>query len=153
LQNISSTGTIVSYNDQGKREIYYRFIWILGGYRVLRGKQKIIIQIHRYIRFQITVPIYKEYPDLYNENINLFEIGTLGLRSIGSSIAPTLRPQDPIRLKQEILNKGAFAIIRYYWDISTGLEYIYKEPLNKRRFEKGVWEKETDIIKQISYIS
>jgi serine/threonine-protein kinase Chk2 len=152
LRDISSTGTIVSYDDQGG-EIRRRFTWILGGHEVPQGKERIIIQIHKYIRLQITVSRHDKYPDLCNENVDLFEMGALGLRSASSSIAPTPRPQDPIRLKQETLGKGTFAVVRRFWDVSTGLEYAYKEPLDKRNFEKRAWEKEADILKQISHVS
>jgi hypothetical protein len=74
LREISSTETIVTYDDQGG-ELRRRFMWILGSHRVPREKQKIIIQIHKYIRFQITVPTHDEYPDLYHEYIDLFEMG------------------------------------------------------------------------------
>jgi hypothetical protein len=76
-----------------------RFTWILGGYKVPQKKERIIIQIYKYIRFQIIVSGHNEYPDLYNENVNLFKMGVLRLLSAGLSIAPTPRPQDPIRLK------------------------------------------------------
>jgi hypothetical protein len=152
LRDTSSTGTIVTYDDQGGG-MRRRFTWILGGHRVPQGKQRIIIQIHKYIRFQITISRHDEYPDQYVENVDLFEMGALGLRSAGSSIAPTPRPQDPIRLEQETLGTGAFAVVQRVWDVSTGIEYARKEPLNKRRFDRRTWEKEADIMNQISHVS
>jgi hypothetical protein len=48
---------------------------------------------------------------------------------------------------------GAFAVVRRVWDVSTGIEYARKEPLDKRRFDRKAWEKEADIINQISHVS
>jgi hypothetical protein len=117
------------------------------------GNRGNYIQIHEYIRFQITVSTHNEYLDLYNENVDLFQIGTLALWSTGSTIAPTPRPQDPIQLKQEILGTGAFAVVQRAWDVSTREEVAYKEPFDKTKFDRKAWEKEANLIKQISYVS
>jgi hypothetical protein len=55
-------------------------------------------------------------------------------------------------LKQETLGNGTFAVVRHLWDVSTGLEYAYKEPRDKRRFDRKLWKKEADIMGQISHV-
>ena len=82
--------------------------------------------------------------------------GGLGIQSPNSTAPPSgvqTPSQDPIRLKQEILGTGAFAAVKRYWDFSIGIEYAYKEPRNKRRFDRKAWEKEVEIMGQISHVS
>jgi hypothetical protein len=88
---------------------------------------------------------------LYNTNIDQFLqeakankellFGRLGIQSLNSTLPPSriqTPSQDPICLKQETLGKRAFAVVRRFWDVSTGLDYIYKEPCNKKKFNRKI---------------
>jgi serine/threonine-protein kinase Chk2 len=143
----------------------HHFTWILGGHDVPRDTKNIVIEIQG-ISFQIIVSTHDENPRLYNSNVDRFlqevkaneelSFGGLGIQSLNSTAPPsgTQTPsQDPIRLKQETLGKGAFAVVRRFWDVSTGLDYAYKEPRDKKKFDWKMWEKEADIMSQISHVS
>ena len=140
-----SRRTIITYNDKG-RESHHYFTWILGGHKVPRDTKNIVIEIQS-ISFRIIISTHDENPRLYNANVDRFlqeakaneelPFGGLGIQSLNSTAPPsgTQTPShDPIRLKQETLGKGAFAAVRRFWDVSTGLDYAYKEPRNKKKF-------------------
>jgi hypothetical protein len=164
LRDFSRHGSIVKYDDQGG-ELRHDFTWILGGHRVPRDTRKIVIQIPG-ISFRIRVSTHDEDPPLYNANVDRFlheakaneefPFGRLGIQSSNSTGPPSgaqTPSQDPIRLKQETLGKGVFAVVRRFWDVSTGSEYAYKEPRDKKKFNRTMWEKEADIMGQISHVS
>ncbi|KAL5324594.1 hypothetical protein ACEPPN_009140 [Leptodophora sp. 'Broadleaf-Isolate-01'] len=146
LRDFSRYGTIVSYNDKG-RETRRRFTWILsappvsqrnGSNESIEPNEPVVIEI-QYIRFRIVVSRHDQDPDLYIANVDQFLLGALGFQSgsstaTASGVASPL-PIDPIRIGQETLGTGAFAIVKRHWDVSTGVEYAYKEPLNKRSLE------------------
>jgi hypothetical protein len=164
LRDFSTNGTIVTYDDKG-RETRRCFTWILGGHDVPRDTRKIAIEIQG-IKFQIIVSTHDTHLDLYNANVDRFlqkasandelPLGVLGIQSTSSTAAPSgahTPSQGPIRLRQEKLGKGAFAVVRRFWDVSTGFEYAYKEPRDKSKFDRKAWEKEADIMGQISHVS
>lgn len=159
LRDCSTHGTIVKYNEKGG-ELRRHFTWILGGHEVPRETQTIVIEIQG-VRFQIKVSRHDTRSDQYNANIDRFlnEAHEPHLNGLGifSPTAPPSQSHTPnqraIRLKQETLGTGAFAVVRRYWDVSTGMEYAYKEPLDRRRFNQKLWEKEADIMGQISHVS
>jgi hypothetical protein len=156
--------TIITYDDEG-REIHHHFKWILGGHDVPEKTGKIVIEIQG-ISLRIIVSTHDENPRLYNANVDRFlqeakangelPLGGLGIQSPNSTAPPSgarTPSQNPICLKQETLGEGAFAVVRRYWDVSTGLEYAYKEPRDKKKFGREMWEKEADIMQQISHVS
>jgi len=125
LRDFSHHGTIVEYNDKGG-ELRRHFTWIIGGHRVPRDTKKIAIGIQG-IKFQIIVSTHDTHPDLYNVNVDRFlqqvsandelPLGTLGIRSTSSTVAPSgarTTNQGPIRLKQEKLGTGHFAVVRRF---------------------------------------
>lgn len=157
LRDFSTHGTVVKYSDKGG-ELRRHFTWILGGLRVPREIGHITIEIQG-ISFQIRISPHDEYPDLYNANVDRFlqEAEEPHLNGLGIE-TPTPRgahtpSQGPIRLKQETLGKGTFAVVRRFWDVSNGVEYAYKEPRDKRKFDRETWEREIDIMRQISHVS
>jgi hypothetical protein len=178
LRDFSKHGTIVKYDEKGGesrrtivtkddkgREIYHHFKWILGGHKVPRDTEEIVIEIQG-IGFRIDVSTHDENLHLYNANVDRFlqqakandelPLGRFSIQSLPSTAAPSgaqTPKQGAIRLKQETLGKGAFAVVRRFWDVSTGLEYAYKEPLNKRKFREDLWNREIEIMRQISLVS
>jgi len=164
LRDFSRNGTIVKYDDKGG-ESRHHFTWIAGGHNVPRDTKKILIEIQG-ISFRIIVSTHDENPRLYNANVDRFlqeakaneelPFGGLGIQSLNSTAPPsgTQTPsQNPIRLKQGTLGKGAFAVVRRFWDVSTGHDYAYKEPRDKKKFNLEMWRKEADIMRQISHVS
>lgn len=157
LRDFSTHGTIVRYDEKGG-ELRRHFTWILGGHDVPRRTKKIVVEIQG-VSFRIAVSHVNKDPDLYNAKVNRFlqeadepHLNGLGIESPTPRGARTPN-QGPIRLKQEILGKGTFAVVRRFWDVSNGVEYAYKEPRDKRRFDRKAWEKEIDIMRQISHVS
>lgn len=165
LHDISRFGTIVTYDDYGRKELRSNFTWIIGGHKDHnRRTENIFIHIQG-VSFKITVSTHDDYPDLYIANVNRFlweaidkdefRFSALGINSTRSTAAAsgTQTPsQVPVRIVQETLGKGSFAVVRRYWDVSTGVEYAYKELLNKKKYDKDLWEKEIKIKKQISHV-
>ena len=120
LRDCSTYGTIVTYNDQG-RELRRHFTWILGGHDVPMRTKEIVIEIQG-ISFQIEVSRHNKYPDQYNAKVDRFlkEADEPHLNRLGiySPTAPSSQSHTPnqgaIRLKQETLGKGAFAVVRRF---------------------------------------
>ena len=159
LRDCSTNGTIVTYDGQGG-ELRRHFTWILGGHKVPQETERIVIEIQG-VGFWIKVSRHDEHPDLYNASVDRFlkEADEPRLNGLGI-YSPTALPsqshtpnQGAIRLKQKTLGTGAFAVVRHYWDVSTGIDYAYKMPLDKRRFDRKAWEKEAEIMGQISHVS
>ncbi|KAH9212571.1 kinase-like domain-containing protein [Leptodontidium sp. 2 PMI_412] len=157
LRDCSTYGTIVEYDHQGGH-LRRHFTWILGGHEVPQETKNIVIEIQG-VSFRIKVSRHDADPDQYNANVDRFleeanepHLNGLGIYSPTAPSSQSHTPtQGPIRLKRETLGKGAFAVVRRFWDVSTGLEYAYKEPLNKRKFDEKLWEKEAEIMGQISH--
>ncbi|KAL5329716.1 hypothetical protein ACEPPN_003231 [Leptodophora sp. 'Broadleaf-Isolate-01'] len=175
LRDFSKHGTIVKYDEKGGesrrtlvtkddkgRELYHHFKWIIGSHKVPRDTKIIVIEIQG-IGFRIDVSTHDENLRLYNANVDQFlqqataneelPLGRFSIKSLPPTVAPSgaqTPNQGAIRLKQETLGKGAFAVVRRFWDVSTGLEYAHKEPLNKRKFREDMWNREIEIMRQIS---
>ncbi len=178
LRDCSSLGTAVKYDDAGGevrrsllikdregRETCHDFTWILSGHPFLESTKRIYIEIQG-INFRIVVPKDIINSHLYQANIDRFlqhikandelPIGRLGVQSTRSTAPPSgahTPNQGPLRLKQATLGKGTFAVVRCYWDVSSGVEYAYKEPCNKKNFDRKMWEKEANIMSQVSHVS
>ena len=158
LRDTSKHGTIVEYDGKGG-ELRRHFPWILGGCRTTQDTKKIVIKIQG-IAFQIQVTHHDLDPEQYNANVDRFRqeesephLNGLGIYDPTAPPSQSRTPdQEPLRLKQETLGKGAFAVVRRYWDVSTGDEYAYKEPINKRKFRKDLWDREIEIMRQISHV-
>lgn len=170
LRDRSRHGTIVKYDDKGGelrrtvvrknegRELHEYFTWILGGNGFPRGIKKIVIEIQG-IRLQIVVSRHNNQ-DQYNSNVDLFlrqsdepDLDGLG---IYTPTAPPTQPYTPnhssIRVKREVLGTGAFAVVRRYWDVSSGIDYACKEPVNRKIFDSKIWKTEVGIMLQITHV-
>lgn len=164
LRDCSTLGTIITYNGQGG-EKRRNFDWILGGHEVPDKTRKIVIEFHPDLKFQIVVYKHDKYRHQYFHNIDRFvtdvaanndlPFGGLGIESGKSTIVPsgTQTPsQDSILLDRGTFDGGAFAVVNLVWDVSTGVEYVSKQP-RRKYFKKEAWEAEIDIMKQISHVS
>ena len=127
LRDFSTHGSIVKYDDKGG-ELRCHFTWILGSHGVPKETGHIAIGIQG-ISFQIKVSPHDECPDLYNANVDRFlqEADEVNVNGLGVE-SPTPRgahtpSQGPIRLKQNTLGKGTYAVVRRFWDVSNGVEF------------------------------
>ncbi|KAG4437683.1 hypothetical protein IFR05_006845 [Cadophora sp. M221] len=141
-----SRESTASLEDDKGREQYHHFKWNIGG-----------------VSFRIDVSTHDENLRLYNANVDRFlqqataneelPLGIFSIQSCPSTAAPSgaqSTNQGAIRLKQETLGRGTFAAVRCFWDVSTELDYAYKEPINKRKFREDMWNREIEIMHQIS---
>ncbi|KAH6723428.1 kinase-like domain-containing protein [Leptodontidium sp. MPI-SDFR-AT-0119] len=115
LRDFSKHGTIVKYDEKGGesrrtlvtkddkgRELYHHFKWIIGSHKVPRDTKIIVIEIQG-IGFRI---------DQATANEEL-PLGRFSIQSLPPTVAPSgaqTPNQGAIRLKQETLGKGAFAV-------------------------------------------
>jgi hypothetical protein len=172
LRDCSTHGTIVKYDGKGGelrrnfmirntegRELHHNFTWTLSGHEFPRNTRKIVIEIPG-ISFQIDVAHHDNYPDQYNANVDRFlqrinepRLNVLGIHSPTAPPSQSYTPNPTaIRLKHETLGKGASAVVKRFWDVSTCIEYAYKEPRDKRNFDSKIWTTEINIMRQISHV-
>jgi len=163
LKDCSSYGTIVEYDGQGG-ELRRNFTWILGGHRIPQANDKIIIQFHDYLRFQIVVFKHDTQPDLYVDNVNRFlqqtEINNMAGLGLGSNDPSRVSSKadtpgtDAIYLMDQTLGMGGFAVVSRHWNVSNGFYYAVKEPRDTRRgkFNCRLWQTEIDIMLRVSHV-
>ncbi|TAQ88243.1 hypothetical protein B7494_g3410 [Chlorociboria aeruginascens] len=48
-------------------------------------------------------------------------------------------------------SRGAYGVVSRRWDVRTGIQYAYKEPINKKAFDKILWNREIEIMRQLSH--
>lgn len=163
----SFSGTEVTYDrkGQGKRS---NFVWIIGGHKTPKGMTSIVINVHDTLKFQIVVSDHEIQSAQYVDNINRFRQGAASMDNLVSQIHLRSRPQtelasgaetpgtDPIVLKRE-LGRGAFGVVSYIWDVSTGEEHALKEPsveaIRAGKVKYDAWKNEARIMGQISHVS
>ena len=172
LRDLSSHGTIVTYDGQGDerrrtivetdetgRKTSHHFTWILSDVELNEVKE-IVIKIGA-IAFIVLIPKRQTPSALYNNNVDRFlqeanadnelPFGALGMQSTTSTVqhSRTKTPirQIPIYIRQARVGHGAFSIVHRVWDVSSGSVYASKEFLNMKETE---WEKEASIMRQIS---
>ena len=175
LRDLSSSGTIVTYDGQGGekrrtivtkddkgREICHHFTWILSDVELNEIKE-IVITIGK-IEFKIFIPKRQTYPVLYNNNVDRFlqeasadnelPFGALGIQSTASTVqhsgTDTPNLQKPIYIRQWRLGSGHYSIVNRVWDVSTGFMYASKEFFN---MEESEWKNEASIMSQILQLS
>jgi hypothetical protein len=52
----------------------------------------------------------------------------------------------------EVIGTGAFAIVRWYWYVSSGIDYACKKPVNKKTFNSKIWKTGIEIMLQIAHV-
>ena len=151
--------TIIKYSKQ-EQKLHRHFMWILSGHEVPQRTKNIVIEIQS-VSFQIKVFRHDTHSDLYSINVDQFlkkkdelYLNRLDIFSSTASLSQShILNQHLIHLKQETLSKRVFTVVRCFWDVSTEIEYVYKEPLNKRKFDWELWKKKAKIMGQISHVS
>ncbi len=157
-------GTAVTYKGQGGQK-RRKFTWILGGDEFPERNAPIVIALHNNLKFQIVVAHHNIHSALYRENVAQFpgrvvtnvddlSFGGLGFQSLDSTAAPSgaqTPSMDAILLDNGELGRGAQAVVIRVWDVSTGLEYASKRPLEKKAWKR--MRAEIDLLKQVNHVS
>jgi FHA domain len=146
-------GTAVSYNGRGiqKRR---NFTWILSG-EVARKFKNITVILHRYLRFRIVVAHHNLQPEKVAQFQKNLSLGGLNLQSGSSTAVPSgaqTPNRSPIFLDQKELGEGGFGAVTHVWNVSTGEEYARKQPSRSAHFSKRAWEKEIELMSQVSHV-
>ncbi|KAL8858813.1 MAG: hypothetical protein Q9178_004730 [Gyalolechia marmorata] len=154
LEDTSTWGTAVSYDDQARDEIRSRpFTWIL----FPNWKIKVCL-LKEVCVFELHLAKHEGCQAEYNANLSLYmadkqdpplPLETFGLDSYQSTAQPSqsLTPRkDPIYIFGRLLGKGISGAVKYTLDVSTGQEYAAKS------FHPGSkFEVEVEILKSISH--
>ncbi|KAL7919355.1 CAMK family protein kinase [Trichoderma austrokoningii] len=156
-------GTYVTYDGKGgfKRR---GFTWILGGDDFTEDK-KIIIALHKNLKFRIVVAPHDIHSAQHKENVARFlnaatadvddlTFNGMDLRSVESTAAPTgvqTPSREAILLDNGELGRGGQAVVKRIWNVSTGQEYASKEPLKREHWE---WlKKEAQLLSRLSHVN
>ena len=169
VRDLGSTGgTKVTYNgENGQRRS--KFDWLLQGPSIARGKPP-VLNITDLIQFKVIVPPRDiTLPD-YIDKVTRFRAGTADPEDLSASFillsAPGTRlptgQQTPLTDASPILYKkklgaGAFGVVKYTWNVTTGDEYVVKRPLqkliNSGQVDEISWRNEAEIMRGISHVS
>ncbi len=168
VQDLASLhGTEVTYDNEGKG-MRSDFVWIVGGHRVPQKKESIVIQVHKNFKLSLVIYQHETTSQQYIDNVNRFRHGTTDADRLVDRLDLRSRPQTeyvsgahtpgsgPIHLRKKV-GEGAFGVVTHCWDVSTGVEYVLKEPsekaIKKNRVDVNAWKKEARIMGQISHVS
>ncbi|GAB1312197.1 hypothetical protein MFIFM68171_02407 [Madurella fahalii] len=141
----SSYRTSVEYDHEAGRHhdgVRCDFRWIVSGHPTPEGKGTIVIELYRFLKFQIVVSDYDTTSPHYIDNVNWFRQGVMSMDDLFCHLGlPSRLPTEPpsgvhtpgtgaIYLKKK-LGEGAFGVVTHYWDVSDGDEYAIKQPSTK----------------------
>lgn len=165
----SLCGTRVIYDgEEGKRRS--NFDYLLQGPRIL-GNKPPVLNVTGKVQFKVVVPPRDITSQDYINRVARFRQGTADHEDLFASLvlrsAPGTQPPtgtdtpsrlsvDPVLYKKK-LGEGAFGVVTYVWNATTGEEYALKEPLEKFIKSGQVitknWKKEAEIMGRISHVS
>lgn len=166
----SKCGTAVSYDTQAnmhKGGVRRDFRWIIGGHSFPDG-QKIVIEFHEHLKFQIVVSNHDIASQLYIDNVGKFFEETKKMDDLFSQMGvPSRPPTEPATgaqtpgtgeiYLQKHLGEGAFGVVTHFWDVSDADEYALKEPsraaIREKRVDVNAWKKEAKIMGKIQHVS
>ncbi|KAF2843845.1 kinase-like protein, partial [Plenodomus tracheiphilus IPT5] len=164
LGSLCGTGVIYD-GEEGERRS--NFDYLLAGPRILSNKPP-VLNITGSVQFKVVVPPRDITSQEYIDRVARFRQGTadptdllnsLVLRSAqgtqpptGTHTAPKL--SDPALVKKK-LGEGAFGVVTYVWNATTGEEYALKEPLEKfiksDQVKMKNWRKEANVMGRICH--
>lgn len=170
LRDLGSTsGTKLTYNgEKGYR--LSNFDWPLVGPSIANGRPP-ILNITDQIQFKVILPSRDYTSPGHIERVARFRAGTedpenqlasLIIQSGQSTKLPS-KQDTPSRsldshpqFYKEVIGKGSFGIVVYFWSFSDREEFVVKQPLPKlikdRNFSETTWRKEADIMRSISHV-
>lgn len=162
-------GTSIIYDGE-VAERGFGIDWIIGGVEFVRDK-KLVLDIVEECQFRIVVPSQDHQSQQYLDKVKRFHQGRadtadllacLRTRSLPATEAPTptgtsrtsLKPSRPV-LWTEKLGEGAYGIVTRVFNVSTGDEYVRKEPKNKSEsgYNLKNWKREADIMSCVQHVS
>ncbi|KAK8142786.1 hypothetical protein G3M48_008265 [Beauveria asiatica] len=155
----TTMGTAVTYDDQANvRRSGFR--WIVGGHPYIRDKV-IMIRIHKTIWFRLIVahqdtqsPFYVASADRYcagqATTQDLFQAVNLRTRLDTQRPSGAHTPGVGLVCLDKEIGRGGFAVVTHHWNVSTGNEYVVKQPLRVRNIDRQAWENEAHIMSLIS---
>jgi hypothetical protein len=165
----SLCGTRVIYDGE-ERERRSNFDYLLQGPGIL-GNKPPVLNVTGDVQFKVVVPPRDITSQDYIDRVARFRQGTadpedlfasLVLRSAPGTQPPTgthtaPRLSDGPALFEKKLSEGAFAVVTYVWNATTGEEYALKEPLEKFIKSGQVitmdWKREAEVMGGISHVS
>ncbi|KAH8755346.1 kinase-like domain-containing protein [Diaporthe sp. PMI_573] len=157
----SRHGTIVTYDGKGGK-LRSEFDWILDGFDLPTRTEAFIVQLHENLMFRIVVARHDITSPVYANNVERFHQGEANpkdlLRGLGLQSGPeterntgTHTPaRQPILIPLGWIGKGGFGVVTRHWNVSTGEEFACKQPVD-RKYDRGAWEKEINIMRGISH--
>lgn len=156
----STLGTIVKYNDKANSR-RSGFRWIISGCKTALHDKVIVIEIDDTVCFRIVVPQHSIESPVYVSKVDRWCAGQQTTQDLFQAIDLRIRPDtqcptgahtpctDPIFLSEEV-GKGGHGVVTYQWNVSDGFEFVVKEPLRPRHFNKEAWKNEARIMNLIS---
>ncbi|KAJ4303889.1 hypothetical protein N0V88_001488 [Collariella sp. IMI 366227] len=149
-------GTRVTYDKQGD-EVRRNFDWIIAGYDFPENAKTINIQLPDGIKFQIVVVPHDITSPAYANKVKRFLdgaagsdvlFGSLQLQSgphTEASTAAQTPSRQPILINRGEIARGQFGVVSRRWDVSTGVEYACKKPIDKN-YKREDWTREIAIM-------
>lgn len=146
-------GTAVAYNGQGG---YTRrsFTWILFGDDFVDNGVPIVVTLSDTLKFRVVVSLdnQSDAPALPTR-----PKGATGGRERLGLTDNVVEPNDDenpkqraILVKTRELGRGAQATVSQVWNVSTGLEYASKDPLDRQYWQRLT--KESELLKSIHHV-
>ncbi|KAG6003509.1 hypothetical protein E4U21_002000 [Claviceps maximensis] len=164
----SANGTAVTYHGEDP-SFQSDFDWLLQSPSICRGRAP-ILYITRNIQFKVIVPGHDTKSIDHVNKVDKFCLGTtdpdelmaaLILQSLQGTQLPSRQdaPSKRSTLRScfvdEKLGSGAFGLVTYMWNVTTGDEFVVKRPLKKhieaKSYRPKQWEKEANIMSRISH--
>ncbi|KAM3537480.1 hypothetical protein ARSEF1564_009597 [Beauveria bassiana] len=155
----TTIGTAVTYDDQANVR-RCGFQWIVGGDPYIQNKV-IMIRIHKMIWFRLIVahqdtqsPFYVASADRYcagqATTQDLFQAVNLRTRLDTKRPSGAHTPGVGLVCLNKEIGRGGFARVTHRWNVSTGNEYVVKQPLHVRNIDRQAWENEAHIMSLVS---
>ena len=157
----SRGGSKITYNgEEGQRRS--KFDWLLQGPEIVKGKPP-VLNITDLIQFKVIMPPHDITSPDYIDRVQKFRVGTANPKGLFASFILQSAPgtklptgqQTPLTGSHPILYKkklgaGAFGVVKYVWNVTTGDEDVVKRPLPKLissgKVDEEIWKREADII-------
>ncbi|KAK3311247.1 kinase-like domain-containing protein [Chaetomium strumarium] len=130
------------------------------------GRQQILIYLHDNLCFRAVVPPRNHHPEDYRTRVAQFRQGAtvdphelpltgLGLDGGESTAGVDTGMQTPsegaIWLKRKTLGQGAFAVVTRVSNVSTGVDYARKQPVDGAYCDLERWRQEARLLRRISH--
>ncbi|KAI1172979.1 kinase-like protein [Nemania sp. FL0916] len=161
----SKYGTTVLFHGYELLGNKRNFDWILSGFEIPTKTKSFTIKLGRGLEFEVFVNKEASNSSLYLQNVRRFCHGVategnlvdqLNIQSRRSTFSNSMAgtpDAKPILLTGRQLGHGAFGLVNYQWDVSTGKEYAVKEPICDQlsAHDRAAWKREIDIMKTVSH--